>query len=648
MTGMRKQRVATRVIGTIIGAGAAVLTWTSPAAAHSGDPAGGTPLEDLVPASIVAAVAVVGLAVLAGAYRRGGAGALRRLVGFSERVSGIPGWAALPAAIGGGALVIAVFGFYWDVSTHIDNGRDAGPFANPSHFFILAGLAGIALAGYLALLIGTGEPTRTSVRVREGWHAPAGGVLLLLCGVVALAGFPLDDVWHRLFGQDVTLWGPTHIQMVGGASLATLAIWALLCEAREARVQPPERQLLLVRLRDVLLAGAFLLGLSTLQGEFDFGVPQFPLLYHPALLMLAAGMGLVAARIRLGRGGALAAVAFFLVARAALAIIVGPVLGRSLLHFPLYLVEALLVEVAALRIGRERQLTLGIVAGALVGTIGLAAEWGWSHLWMPIPWPAALLPEAAVVGLVAAVAGGAIGGLIGRALAPPDVRRQPVRVPAAVAAVTAVVACLVYPGITTGGPEVQATVTLHDAPGTTDTWVDAEVRLDPPDVADDAVWFEALAWQGREWGDGGLVRADLEDRGDGTYRTTRPIPVHGEWKTVIRLHRGRSLQAVPVYLPEDPAIPAEGVAAETTFTRSFVSDKQLLQREAVGGSPALQTIGYGLLLVIGVSWLGAVAWGLRRIDLPVASASSATPDIGDPEAGDRDRRSAARPPSGRR
>jgi hypothetical protein len=116
-----------------------------------------------------------------------------------------------------------MFGFYWDVSTHIDNGRDPGPFANPSHYFILAGLAGIALAGFLSLLLARDEP-RGPVFVG---FAPLGGVLVTLCGLVAVAGFPLDDVWHRLFGQDVTLWGPTHIQMVGGAALTTLASWIL-------------------------------------------------------------------------------------------------------------------------------------------------------------------------------------------------------------------------------------------------------------------------------------------------------------------------------------------------------------------------------------------------------------------------------------
>src|SRR5205823_1831236 len=147
---------------------------------------------------------------------------------------------------------------------------------------------------------------------------------------------------HRLFGQDVTLWGPTHIQMIGGASLATLALWVLAVEgeraaARAGRPMPGHR----IRTIEISLGGAFLIGLSTLQGEFDFGVPQFNQLFHPVLIMLAAGIGLVAVRIRAGKGSALLAAAFFLALRGTLTVLIGPVLGRSILHFPLYLVEAL-------------------------------------------------------------------------------------------------------------------------------------------------------------------------------------------------------------------------------------------------------------------------------------------------------------------
>ena len=50
------------------------------------------------------------------------------------------------------------------------------------------------------------------------------------------------------------------------------------------------------------LVGAFLIGLSTFQAEFDFGVPQFSLLFGPILVMLAASVALVAARLWAGPG----------------------------------------------------------------------------------------------------------------------------------------------------------------------------------------------------------------------------------------------------------------------------------------------------------------------------------------------------------
>ena len=591
-------------------------------------PAGGAPTKDLVPATILA---VIGLAVFgwtAVRYRRGGAVPLRKFAAWSSSISGLPEWAALPTGFAGTSLIIAVFGFYWDVSTHIDNGRDEGPFANPAHFFILAGLIGIAIGGYLAVLLGSKSSTPAGVRIAEDWNVPVGGVLLLLCGAIALAGFPLDDVWHRLFGQDVTLWGPTHVQMIGGASLATLAVWALLREARVGKrsIGRPDRQMLIVRFRDTLLAGAFLLGLSTLQGEFDFGVPQFPLLNHPVLLMVAASVGLVAARIRLGRGGALAAVGFFLFVRVLIAVLVTPLLGRSLLHFPLYLVEALLVEAVALRIPRDRPLQLGAVAGALIGTIGLAAEWAWSHIWMPHPWPSALLPEGAVLGFIAAVAGGVIGGLVGRSLAPPDVHRPPLPRWAVAGAAVAMLFAIAYPVPKTTGADVRADVALREVASGPQRSVEATVTLDPPDAARDALWFEALAWQGRDWDRGGLVQSELEEVGDGVYRTTEPLPVYGNWKAIVRLHRGKALQAMPIYLPEDTEIPAPGVEASSSFSREFVSDKQLLQREAKGGNDGLQLAGYLVLLAIALAWISAMAWGLARLDAVAARAAPAVTD----------------------
>ena len=148
-------------------------------------------------------------------------------------------------------------------------------------------------------------------------------------------------------------------------------------------------------------------------------MPQFRLLYHPVLLMLAASIALVTARIWIGRGGALMAVFGFLLIRGLLTVLVGGVWGQTTPHFPLYAVEAICVEVVALLLTIRRPVLFGAVSGAAIGTFGLAAEWGWSHVWMTMSWPSSLLPEAVILGLLAAVSGGVLGGAIGRALAPP-------------------------------------------------------------------------------------------------------------------------------------------------------------------------------------------------------------------------------------
>src|SRR4029079_9683582 len=98
-----------------------------------------------------------------------------------------------------------------------------------------------------------------------------------------------------------------------------------------------------------------------------------------------------------------------------LSLIIGPIFGMSTLHFPLYVVEALLVELVAWRMNPNKPLTRGVVAGALIGTVGFAAEWGWSHLWMPLPWPSSILPEGAILALLAGVAGGLLGRGVGGA-----------------------------------------------------------------------------------------------------------------------------------------------------------------------------------------------------------------------------------------
>ena len=78
-----------------------------------------------------------------------------------------------------------------------------------------------------------GRPSRAAVRISGGWYAPLGGIAMIASAAFALIGFPLDDVWHRIFGQDVTLWGPTHLMLIGGAGLTLIGSCILIVEGRE-------------------------------------------------------------------------------------------------------------------------------------------------------------------------------------------------------------------------------------------------------------------------------------------------------------------------------------------------------------------------------------------------------------------------------
>ena len=61
------------------------------------------------------------------------------------------------------------------------------------------------------------------------------------------------------------------------------------------------------------------------------------------------------------------------------------------------------------------------------------------------------------------------------------------------------------------------------------------------------------------------------------------------------------------------------VPAWPHFTREFVRDKTVLQREAIGGSPGLQRAAYAGLGVIALAWITSLAWGLRRLDRSAGS-----------------------------
>ncbi len=101
----------------------------------------------------------------------------------------------------------------------------------------------------------------------------------------------------------------------------------------------------------------------------------------------------------------------------------------------------------------------------------------------------------------------------------------------------------------------------------------------------------------------------------GEYRTSGPVPVAGAWKTLVRAHVGSSLAGVPVHLPEDRAIPAPAVPAPREFTRAFVPDREILQRERKSGVAGwLSALAYLTVAALAAALLALVAWALLRLE----------------------------------
>ena len=339
-------------------------------------PARGAGLNQVIGLSIAAMLITVVLLWVGYAHRTHRINWLQRIADKLGEKFHRPSWVALPVLVFTTSIICALFGFIWDVSWHIGNGRDPGPLANPAHYFIIIGLFGIFLGGMVSVVLPFDKPGPAAVRITRNWHAPVGGVLMAGCGLYAMIGFPLDDIWHRIFGQDVTLWGPTHLMMIGGACFSLFAVLMLEREGEAAEVGEITLSTFVRFLRYLSFGGMFI-GLSVYQIEYDFGVEQFRLVLQPMMIAAAAALAAVAARVTMGRGAAVIAALFAIALRGVVALLVGPILGAPINWFPLYLGPALVVELVALTPLFKRPIVFGAVAGLGVGTIGIWLESLW-------------------------------------------------------------------------------------------------------------------------------------------------------------------------------------------------------------------------------------------------------------------------------
>ena len=128
--------------------------------------------------------------------------------------------------------LLAGWGVQWDIQWHVLIGRDS--FWIPPHVMTYAGVA-------LSVIVSFGVLAWESVRRRDGgdlrilglsgtrgFHLAAWGIALTVLAA------PIDDLWHRLFGLDVTLWSPPHLLGILGAAINSLACLVIAREVHPA------------------------------------------------------------------------------------------------------------------------------------------------------------------------------------------------------------------------------------------------------------------------------------------------------------------------------------------------------------------------------------------------------------------------------
>ena len=185
------------------------------------------------------------------------------------------------------AKLVTGWGVQWDIQWHVLIGRDT--FWIAPHLMTYAGvtLAGLISFGLLGWDTLRGGPPAGGMRIAglistRGVHLAAWGMALTVLAA------PIDDLWHRLFGLDVTLWSPPHLLGIAGGVVNS---WGILLMAGE--LYPAGSG----RLAALLLGGASLYrGLhltvepATLTAYARGGVFFFTLAILSALVLPAALM----------------------------------------------------------------------------------------------------------------------------------------------------------------------------------------------------------------------------------------------------------------------------------------------------------------------------------------------------------------------
>jgi hypothetical protein len=249
----------------------------------------------------------------------------------------------------------------------------------------------------------------------------------------------------------------------------------------------------------------------------------------------------------------------------------------------------------------------------------MAIEAVWTGLVFPFPWASDMWAEGLAMAVPVAVASGMCGALFALGLQ----GRLPARkISVSIVALTLLtIGAAAANGLNATVPDnARANISLQQVGMPDQPEVIAKVQLEPADLIDaDPTYVAILSWQGGSDGERGVISDRLRRTGPNTWESTKPMPVYGNWKTLLRLQDGRMLAAVPIFLPADEALGAPETPASAEFTRDIVPEFSILQRERNLDVPAwLWGVANLVVLFCSIAVVAGLCWTTARISRSIA------------------------------
>jgi hypothetical protein len=127
---------------------------------------------------------------------------------------------AFAAAVACSSGLLFISGGLWDEIWHRKYGGFGQDFLWPPHLLLYSSIALIALLACGSMIV---LALRGSGGLRERVRAEPLLGLIALTATYLIASLPSDELWHRIYGRDITAWSLPHVILVSGIAGVMLA-----------------------------------------------------------------------------------------------------------------------------------------------------------------------------------------------------------------------------------------------------------------------------------------------------------------------------------------------------------------------------------------------------------------------------------------